>query len=249
MVLLGDDAEADAFVYSLFADVCAGAVSADTLAEVMRRGGAYEDTILDAVRFAGYVEKGPVVTRILIHLDRQSSPSDFRLFGPARGAVLQLPPGRLHVLHEDGFIPAKSVLRVAQDLAFVHNFDSGFALAQLPRHWRAAATSPARASPSWETPTWSWRGAGARGRARWASWCGKLQRVLPDLTPPPQRDERADRLRPHGGRAQPATQAVTPRRSPARARVHDAPGGGGPKCHEGPSEPAAGMAAWREWNA
>src|SRR5277367_693152 len=58
-VLLGDDAEADAFVYSLYADVCAGDVPADTLAEAMRRGGCYDDTISDAMRFAGYVEKGP----------------------------------------------------------------------------------------------------------------------------------------------------------------------------------------------
>src|SRR4029079_4417235 len=46
-VLLGDDAEADAFVYSLYADVCEGKVDGLTLAEVMRRGEAYEDTIAD----------------------------------------------------------------------------------------------------------------------------------------------------------------------------------------------------------
>src|SRR6185437_4686676 len=75
-VLLGDDAEADAFVYSLYADVCAGTVT--DLAEVMRLGGCYDDTIADSVRFASYVEKGPVVARILIHLDRQSSASSAR---------------------------------------------------------------------------------------------------------------------------------------------------------------------------
>src|ERR1700722_14508697 len=114
-VLLGDDAEADAFVYSLYADVCSGVVSPGTLAEVMRKGGAYEDTIADAVRFAGYVDKGPVVERILIHLDRQSSPSAFRLFGP-RVVPFYNYLQAAFVLHEDGFIPAKSVLRVAQDL-------------------------------------------------------------------------------------------------------------------------------------
>jgi hypothetical protein len=122
-VLLGDDAEADAFVYSLYADVCAGLVTPSALAEVMQRGGAYTDTIADALRFAGYVEKGRVVERILIHLDRQSSPADFRVFG-ARVVPFYNYLQAAFVLQEDGFIGAKSVLRVAQDLAYAHNFDS-----------------------------------------------------------------------------------------------------------------------------
>src|SRR3954466_9743795 len=122
-VLLGDDAEADAFVYSLYADVCLGKVDMLTLAEVMRRGEAYEDTIADALRFAGYVQKGPVVERILIHLDRQSSPSDFRLFGD-RVVPFYNYLQAAFVLHEDNRIPARAVLRVAQDLVVAHNFDS-----------------------------------------------------------------------------------------------------------------------------
>jgi len=50
--LLGDDAEADAFVYSLYADVCGGAVDAALLGRIMHRGGCYADDIADAVRFA-----------------------------------------------------------------------------------------------------------------------------------------------------------------------------------------------------
>lgn len=127
-VLLGDDAEADAFVYSLYADVCEGKVGPDELAEIMRLGHAYEDTILDALRYAGYVEKGPVVERILIHLDRQSSPSDFRVFGARVVPFYNYLQAAL-VLHEDGRIPPPSVLRVAQDLVVAHNFD-GAALAR-----------------------------------------------------------------------------------------------------------------------
>ena len=44
-VLFGDDAEADAFVYSLYADVCQGAVDGAELAEVMRLGDCYPDDI------------------------------------------------------------------------------------------------------------------------------------------------------------------------------------------------------------
>lgn len=122
--LLGDDAEADAFVYSLYADVCAGHVGGDVLADVMRRGGAYEDTIRDAIRFAGYVEKGPVVERILIHLERQSSPFEFRVYG-SRVVPFYNYLQAAFVLHEDARIPASAVLRVAQELVVAHNFEPG----------------------------------------------------------------------------------------------------------------------------
>ncbi|WP_437908873.1 hypothetical protein WME95_13830 [Sorangium sp. So ce327] len=122
-VLLGDDAEADAFVYSLYADVCEGRVTPLELGEVMRLGHAYDDTIVEAIRFASYVEKGPVVERILIHLDRQSSPSDFRIFGD-RVVPFYNYLQAAFVLHEDGRIAAHAVLRVAQSLVVAHNFDS-----------------------------------------------------------------------------------------------------------------------------
>lgn len=185
-VLLGDDAEADAFVYSLFADVVAGVVPAGTLAEVMRKGGAYEDTIADALRFSGYVEKGPVVQRILIHLDRQSSPADFRVFGP-RVVPFYNYLQAAFVLHEDEIIPAKSVLRVAQDLAFVHNFDAG-ALARsyldLSRRGHVTGKGIDELCEVYAEM--------ARGRSAGASELGELVRELsrmqPDLTPLPQRE-------------------------------------------------------------
>ena len=52
-VLFGDDAEADAFIYSLYSDLCAGRVGADTLAEVLERAGVYEDDLPRIVRLAG----------------------------------------------------------------------------------------------------------------------------------------------------------------------------------------------------
>ncbi len=183
-VLLGDDAEADAFVYSLYADVCAG--GAPELAEVMRRGGCYEDTIADAVRFAGYVEKGPVVARILIHLDRQSSPSDFRVFGP-RVVPFYNYLQAAFVLQEDGLIPAKSVLRVAQDLAFVHNFDSG-ALARSYLDLARRGHVTGKGIPDLA----SVYGGLAQGRSAGASEIGalvrELERILPEMTPPPERE-------------------------------------------------------------
>jgi hypothetical protein len=123
-VLLGDDAEADAFVYSLYADVCSGAVDGELLAEVMREGDCYDDDVRDTVRFASYVVPGAVVGRILIHLERQSLPSDFDHFGSRVVPFYNyLQPA--YVLHEDGWLSAAAVMRIAQDLATHHHFDGG----------------------------------------------------------------------------------------------------------------------------
>lgn len=185
-VLLGDDAEADAFVYSLFADICAGVVDGDLLREIMRRGGAYEDTILDARRYAGYVEKGPVVERILIHLDRQSSPSDFRVFGD-RVVPFYNYLQAAFVLHEDGRISARAVLKVAQDLAFAHNFDSS-ALARsyldLSRRGHVTGRGIPDLSEAFVEMTRS-RPAGASAIG---AVVGELERMLPDLQPPVARE-------------------------------------------------------------
>ncbi len=189
-VLLSDDScrGRDACT-TLYADVCAGTVSGDTLAAVMRHGGAYEDTIGDAVRFAGYVEKGPVVARILIHLDRQSSPSDFRVFGP-RVVPFYNYLQAAFVLHEDGLVPAKSVLRVAQDLAFIHNFDSGsLARSYLDLARRGHVTG--KGVPELAAVY----GVIAQGRSAGASEIGELVRelvrMLPEVTAPPAREAEA----------------------------------------------------------
>lgn len=193
-VLLGDDAEADAFVYSFFADICAGKVDDVTLAEVMRRGLAYEDTILEALRFARYVEKGPVVERILIHLDRQSSPSDFRIFGD-RVVPFYNYLQAAFILYEDARIPARAVLRVAQDLAFSHNFDGGaLARSYLDLSRRGHVTG--RGLPELAEAY----GEMTRGRAAGASEIGALisglLEMLPHLRPPvPRPAEPIDYLR------------------------------------------------------
>jgi hypothetical protein len=181
-VLLGDDAEADAFVYSLYADVCEGLVGDLDLADIMRAGRAYEDTVADALRFARYVEKGPVVERILIHLERQSSPSDFRAYG-ARVVPFYNYLQAAFVLHEDGRLPARAVLVVAQDLVVSHNF-AGSALARSYLDLSRRGHVSGRAIPSLID---AYREL-ARGRIAGASDIGAmvrdLERMLPELSPP-----------------------------------------------------------------
>src|SRR5271166_1754321 len=45
--LFGDDAEADAYVYSLYADVLSGRVGEEVLAGVLERGRVYEDVVAE----------------------------------------------------------------------------------------------------------------------------------------------------------------------------------------------------------
>ena len=66
--------------------------------------------------------RGPVVRRILIHLERQSAPSDFRVYGK-RVVPFYNYLQAAFVLFEDGRLPAESVLRVAVELVVQHRFD------------------------------------------------------------------------------------------------------------------------------
>jgi hypothetical protein len=126
--LFGDDAEADAYVYSLYADLLAGRVGEDVLMQVLERGRVYEDVVEATVDAARTIEHGEVVERIYIHLERQTPPDDFRTYGPRVVPFYNyLQPA--FVLHEDGRLGADGVLRVAVELVTEHRFD-GDALAR-----------------------------------------------------------------------------------------------------------------------
>jgi hypothetical protein len=121
-VLVGDDAESDALVYSVYADVLSGRISVSELEEILVRARAYDDNIADAVRYARLVDRGEVVDRILIHLDRQSPPSEFVPYG-GRVVPFYNYLQAAFVLHEDDKIPPSAVVRVAVELLLNHRFD------------------------------------------------------------------------------------------------------------------------------
>jgi hypothetical protein len=193
--LLGDDAEADAFVYSLFADICAGHVESDRLAEIMEAGDCYEDDIADAQRFASYIEPGDVVERVLIHLERQSSPADFELYGP-RVVPFYNYLQAAYMLHEDGRIPAQAVLNVAQDLAVRHHFD-GDSLARsyldLARRGHVGGDTIPNLVEAYAETIRTRRIAGASELGEMVS---ELEHQAPEIPPPPSRKHpRLDYLR------------------------------------------------------
>ena len=127
--LFGDDAEADAFVYSLYADILAGRVSRELLSAICTRGRMYEDVYERLV--ADVVTLGPVgsvVERILIHLEGQTVPEEFEIYG-ARVVPFYNYLQAAFVVHDDGRLPALGVLHVAAELLTEHRFD-GEALAR-----------------------------------------------------------------------------------------------------------------------
>jgi len=126
--LFGDDAEADAFVYSLYADVIGGHLEEDALVAVCTRGRVYPDVIESILESSRQIERADVVERILIHLERQTPPDDFRVYG-GRVVPFYNYLQAAFVVHEDGRIPAEAVLRVGVELAIFHRFD-GEALAR-----------------------------------------------------------------------------------------------------------------------
>jgi hypothetical protein len=126
--LFGDDAEADAYVYSLYADLVAGRVGDDVILRVLERGRVYEDVVAGAMEVARSLDHADVVERILIHLESQTPPDDFRLYGP-RVVPFYNYLQAAFVLNEDGRLGADGVLRVAVELVTEHRFD-GDALAR-----------------------------------------------------------------------------------------------------------------------
>jgi hypothetical protein len=120
--LFGDDAEADAYVYSLYADVVAGRVDERTLLEICHRGRVYEDVSEELVAFAARIDEREAVERIFIHLERQTPPDDYRIYGPRLVPFYNYLQAAF-VLFEDARITADAVLRVAVELVVMHRFD------------------------------------------------------------------------------------------------------------------------------
>ncbi|MBX3190146.1 MAG: hypothetical protein KF819_24175 [Labilithrix sp.] len=131
--LFGDDAEADAFVYALYGDILAGRVGEELVHAIAERGRMYEDVLEGALRSlrqlgGAHEPQAEPVERILIHLEQQTPPSDFEVYG-ARVVPFYNYLQAAFVVHEDGRLGAEGVLRVALELVTQHRFD-GDALAR-----------------------------------------------------------------------------------------------------------------------
>lgn len=127
-ICFGDDAEADAFIYSLYADICGERVGRDTLFAVLERARVYPEEIPRILRLAADVPRGDVCRRIFIHLDRVSSPDAFTELGRRVCPFYNYFQPALALL-EEGALEPMSVLRVGAELVIEHGFTADALLA------------------------------------------------------------------------------------------------------------------------
>jgi len=113
--LFGDDAEADAIIYCLYADLVAGRVSLQDLERVLTASRAYDDDALRILDLAKRVPKHDAVNRLFIHLDRRSAPLGFRHYGPRLVPVFNYFQAAL-VLYGDRVLSARQVIFVALEM-------------------------------------------------------------------------------------------------------------------------------------
>ena len=114
-VLFGDDAEADAFIYSLYADMVARRVNEPVVYRVLEASEVYPD---DITRIMRQWEKIPVsdpVRRIFINLDRLTPPAFFSKYGPRVVPIFNYFQAAL-VLMADGHLTATQVVKVAVEM-------------------------------------------------------------------------------------------------------------------------------------
>ena len=122
--LFGDDAEADAIIYCLYADLIGGRVTLQDLERVLTASRAYDDDAERCLALARDVPKGEAVQRLFIHLDRRSPPMGFRRFGPRLVPVYNYFQAAL-VLYQDHVLTARQVIFVALEMLDSGQYELG----------------------------------------------------------------------------------------------------------------------------
>jgi hypothetical protein len=114
-VLFGDDAEADAFIYSLYADMVARRVSEPVVHRVLEAAEVYPDDINRIVAQWKTIPVADPVRRIFIILDRLTPPAYFARYGPRVVPIFNYFQAAL-VLMGDRHLSAAQVLKVMIEL-------------------------------------------------------------------------------------------------------------------------------------
>jgi hypothetical protein len=120
-ILFGDDAEADAFIYSLYADLCRGEVSREVLDELLVAARVYDEDRAVILARAERIERRDCVRRVFIHLDRVSAPDAFDAFGGRVCPIYNYFQTALVLLEEGALTPA-ATLRVGAEVVAGNGF-------------------------------------------------------------------------------------------------------------------------------
>ncbi len=153
-VLFGDDAEADAFIYSFYADMVARRVDEPIIHQVLEAAEVYPDDITRIIESWKKLPEADPVRRIFINLDRLTPPAYFSRYGPRVVPIFNYFQAAL-VLMADGHLGAPQVLRVMIEmgqtagynlLTFSNSFQDllrrGLPLGEVAQSLVAAATAP-----------------------------------------------------------------------------------------------------------
>jgi hypothetical protein len=114
-VLFGDDAEADAFIYSLYADMVARRVSREVVEQVLAAAEVYPDDVARIMAQWAKIAPADPVRRIFINLDRLTPPAYFQRYGPRVVPIFNYFQAAL-VLMGDKHLAAPQVVRVMVEM-------------------------------------------------------------------------------------------------------------------------------------
>ncbi len=122
--LFGDDAEADAFVYSLYADLLAGRICRETLVKILKKASAYRDQVRSITDSLDAVVHEDRIKRIFIHLDQKTPPVAFQPYFPRVVPIYNHLQTAI-VLYLDGTLAPSAIRNVARELLARYGFDTG----------------------------------------------------------------------------------------------------------------------------
>ncbi len=115
--LFGDDAEQDAFIYSLYADILAGRVDAVQMAAILGTCKVYRHDVDEIMAYHSKLAgSGDVVRRIFIHLDRRSPLDRFAAYGARVIAIYNYFQCAV-LLFDAGLLPASGLVAVLATMA------------------------------------------------------------------------------------------------------------------------------------
>ncbi|TMA80204.1 MAG: hypothetical protein E6J72_09060 [Deltaproteobacteria bacterium] len=113
--LFGDDWESDPIIYSLYADVIAGRLEHDALADILVRLRIDPARLVEIKALSQKIAPADAVRRIFINLERRTPPDRFRSFGARLVPTFNYFQTAL-VLYEEGVVPLAAIVDVGRSL-------------------------------------------------------------------------------------------------------------------------------------
>lgn len=120
-VLFGDDAESDAYIYSLYADTIAGEVKEETIQKVTELVHAPHANIKKISVLLDHIHHTDSVEKIFIYLEKKSPPKRFEVYGSRLVSIYNYFQAAL-VLYTEGLMVLASIIRLILDLIFEYKY-------------------------------------------------------------------------------------------------------------------------------